>query len=158
MTMLPIKKHLIYFIFLLPFFGYAADGSQLWLRYKPVDVQIQKQRHIRLQDKHETAQLAKQALQNYWRRPWLERRWDKKKGRLKEGYQIKGDASVVYLTAAEPIGLLYGAYHLLRLQETNADMRHLYIEEIPDYDIRILNHWDNLDRTVERGYAGYSLW
>jgi len=156
--MLPIKKHLIFFFFLLPFFGYAEDGSQLWLRYKPVDAQTQKQRHIRLRDKHETALLAQQELDNYWRGPSIEMHLDKKAKRLKEGYQIKGDASTVYLTAAEPIGLLYGAYHLLRLQETKADMRHLYIEEIPDYDIRILNHWDNLDRTVERGYAGYSLW
>src|SRR5690606_21197184 len=158
MTMLPIKKYLLYFSFLLPFFGHAEDGSQLWLRYKPVDAQTQKQRHIRLQDKHETALQAQQELDSYWRGPSIEMHLDKKAKRLKEGYQIKGDASAVYLTAAEPVGLLYGAYHLLRLQETKADMRHLYIEEIPDYDIRILNHWDNLDRTVERGYAGYSLW
>lgn len=158
MMMLPIKKYFFYFIFLLPFFGFAEDGSQLWLRYKPVDAQIQKQRDIRLAIKHETALLAKQELDTYWSGPSVEMRLDRKEGRLKEGYQIKGDASTVYLTAAEPIGLLYGAYHLLRLQETKADMRHLHIEEIPDYDVRILNHWDNLDRTVERGYAGYSLW
>ncbi|MCC2599218.1 alpha-glucuronidase [Sphingobacterium sp. FBM7-1] len=158
MMMLPIKKFFFYFIFLLPFFGFAEDGSQLWLRYKPVDAQIKKQRDIRLAIKHETALLAKQELDTYWSGPSVEMRLDKREGRLKEGYQIKGDASTVYLTAAEPIGLLYGAYHLLRLQETKADMRHLHIEEIPDYDVRILNHWDNLDRTVERGYAGYSLW
>lgn len=158
MMMLPIKKYFFYFIFLLPFFGFAEDGSQLWLRYKPVDAQIQKQRDIRLAIKHETALLAKQELDTYWSGPSVEMRLDRKEGSLKEGYQIKGDASTVYLTAAEPIGLLYGAYHLLRLQETKADMRHLHIEEIPDYDVRILNHWDNLDRTVERGYAGYSLW
>ena len=37
-------------------------------------------------------------------------------------------------------------------------MQSLNISERPDYRIRILNHWDNLDGTIERGYAGHSLW
>ena len=44
------------------------------------------------------------------------------------------------------------------MQQTGADLTTLDIEELPSYDIRILNHWDNLERTIERGYAGYSLW
>lgn len=59
-------------------------------------------------------------------------------------------------------GLLYAAYHLIRLQEmqnfgkpSETDQE---ITENPAYDLRILNHWDNLDRSIERGYAGKSLW
>lgn len=55
-------------------------------------------------------------------------------------------------------GLLYAAYHLIRLQETDIDLGHLDIKEKPAYEYRILNHWDNLDGTIERGYAGHSLW
>lgn len=55
-------------------------------------------------------------------------------------------------------GLLYAAYHLIRLQETGIDLGHLDIKEKPAYEYRILNHWDNLDGTIERGYAGHSLW
>lgn len=145
-------------ILLFPCFLYAEDGSHLWLRYIPVDEHIARQRTISLHDKDETAQLAKQELDSYWRGPSISLRLDKKVKKLKDGYQIKGDGSRVHVVAAEPAGLLYGAYHLLRLQGTGANIHNLHIEEIPDYDIRILNHWDNLDRTVERGYAGYSLW
>ncbi|MGO1242657.1 alpha-glucuronidase [Sphingobacterium sp. JB170] len=156
--MFPRKKHLLFLIVLLPFLAHAQEGSQLWLRYKPVEKHIASQRRIGLRDQHKTAQLARKELERYWSGPTIEMHIDKGAKRLKEGYQIKGSASGIHLNAAEPIGLLYGAYHLLRLQETKADMRNLFLEEIPDYDIRILNHWDNLDRTVERGYAGYSLW
>jgi len=116
------------------------------------------QRTISLQAKDQTAQLAKQELEKYWRGSSISLRLDKKIKKLRDGYQIKGDGTGVEVVAAKPAGLLYAAYHLLRLQETETDIEHLDIEEIPDYDIRILNHWDNLDRTVERGYAGYSLW
>lgn len=156
--MLPIKRHLLYVIFLLPFFVQAEDGSQLWLRYKPVDEHIAKQRNINLHGTHDIAQLAKQELDTYWAGQSVALRLDKKAKKLKEGYRIKGNASGIEIVAAEPVGLLYGAYHLLRLQETEEDIQNVHIEEIPAYDIRILNHWDNLDRTVERGYAGYSLW
>ena len=55
-------------------------------------------------------------------------------------------------------GLLYAAYHLLRLQAEGADCTRLDIAEEPAFDVRVLNHWDNLDGTIERGYAGKSLW
>ena len=61
------------------------------------------------------------------------------------------------ITAASDAGLLYGAYHLLRLQQTGKDCASLNISEVPAYDLRILNHWDNPDGTVERGFAGHSI-
>ena len=77
-----------------------------------------------------------------------------------EGYHIRlsDDGRQVVISSIGEQGLLYGAFHLLRLQESGADLSRLNITERPAYDLRILNHWDNLDRTVERGYAGQSLW
>lgn len=80
----------------------------------------------------------------------------------KEGYIIRtvvhgNQRTTVVASAGEP-GLLYAVYHLLRLIQTDNYNNSLEITEQPRYDIRILNHWDNLDGTVERGYAGYSIW
>ena len=55
-------------------------------------------------------------------------------------------------------GLLYGAFRLLRLVQTRQPLDRLDIAEAPKVKLRLLNHWDNLDRTVERGYSGASLW
>lgn len=54
--------------------------------------------------------------------------------------------------------MLYGAFHFLRLLQTGQSIERLSLESSPRARVRILNHWDNLDRTVERGYAGFSLW
>ena len=76
-----------------------------------------------------------------------------------EGFSIAGNVNEgVTISASAEIGLLYAAYHLLRLQETGMVSSSIDITEKPACDVRILNHWDNLDGTVERGYAGYSLW
>jgi len=55
-------------------------------------------------------------------------------------------------------GALYGAFHYLRLLQTGADASRLDVRERPRVALRVLNHWDNLDRTIERGYAGFSRW
>ena len=55
-------------------------------------------------------------------------------------------------------GVLYGSFHFLRLLQTEQSIRQLDIVSAPRIHHRMLNHWDNLDRTVERGYAGFSLW
>lgn len=79
-----------------------------------------------------------------------------------EGYTIqtirKGKHTVTLVAAQEETGVLYGVFHLLRLLQTQQDISHLAIVEVPKIKLRMLNHWDNLDRTVERGYAGFSLW
>ena len=79
-----------------------------------------------------------------------------------EGYIIrsinrKGNDYTV-LAAQTDEGLLYGTYHLLRLIQTEEFSNYIDIIENPSYQLRLLNHWDNLNRTVERGYAGYSIW
>ena len=79
-----------------------------------------------------------------------------------EGYILKSvnKKNKIYtvVTANSDAGLLYGVYHLLRLIQTSQFDENLNITEQPTYNHRLLNHWDNLDRTVERGYAGYSIW
>jgi alpha-glucuronidase len=55
-------------------------------------------------------------------------------------------------------GALYGTFHFLRLLQTGAAIDHLDVKERPRFARRILNHWDNLDGSIERGYAGKSLW
>lgn len=151
-------RHLFLLISLFSGLLYAEDGSRLWLRYTAVDDHTARQRTINLQHSDAITQLAKKELDSYWRGPSVSMHVDRKAAHLKEGYQIKTEKGRIAIYAAAPVGLLYGAYHLLRLQHTGADVHSLNVEEIPSYDIRMLNHWDNLDRTVERGYAGYSLW
>ena len=65
---------------------------------------------------------------------------------------------VIIIAANEDIGVLYGVFHFLRLLQTNQNIENINIESFPKIKLRLLNHWDNLDRTVERGYAGFSIW
>lgn len=79
-----------------------------------------------------------------------------------EGFIIKtissNNTSAILIAAPEEVGVLYGAFHFLRLLQTNTSIKNLSIEQSPKIKLRLLNHWDNLDRTVERGYAGFSIW
>jgi len=79
-----------------------------------------------------------------------------------DGYLIKsvgsGKNQHLLITANNDKGVLYGSFHLLRLLQTHQSIDHLNICEIPKIKCRILNHWDNLDGSAERGYAGASLW
>ena len=94
-------------------------------------------------------------LQTYWQGgPVVLKR---QKGLTKDGYTIKSQNGKTVIAAANDAGLLYGAYHLLRLQQTGQPTASLDISEQPFYDLRILNHWDNPNGTVERGFAGKSI-
>src|SRR5690606_33345836 len=79
-----------------------------------------------------------------------------------EGYlllttTVQGKNATVIAANADT-GVLYGVLHLLRLVQTTRPIDNLDIASAPKVRHRVLNHWDNLDRTVERGYAGFSLW
>lgn len=67
-------------------------------------------------------------------------------------------AGVTIIAGNTDVAVLYGAFALLRYLATNGDPARLDLESSPKIKYRLLNHWDNLDRTVERGYAGQSLW
>lgn len=79
-----------------------------------------------------------------------------------EGYlidYISGDKKQIVVVSNQSVGALYGSFHLLRLLMSGADLATLLpIAESPKITHRVLNHWDNLDRTVERGYSGFSIW
>jgi alpha-glucuronidase len=79
-----------------------------------------------------------------------------------EGYVIRsvtlrGRAATV-IAANSDIGVLYGAFHFLRLLQTGQGSSPLDLASQPRTKVRVLDHWDNLDRHVERGYAGQSIW
>ncbi len=167
-----MKKYLILLFTVLTSLHVSAqsDGSQLWLGKQYANsCQVISQ----LPD-DATAKIAKQELENNWRGKNVELKIDKSLN-LGEGYNIyarpaqQGD-NIQYeatITASNPIGLLYGAYELIRLQNTDAyntgsgNQQHFSkaIDETekPQVGLRILNHWDNLDGSIERGYAGKSI-
>jgi alpha-glucuronidase len=80
----------------------------------------------------------------------------------KDGFIIKtisiNNKKNIIITGKSDIAVLYGVFSFLRIIQTNKTIENLAIVDSPKIDVRILNHWDNLDRTVERGYAGFSLW
>lgn len=167
-----MKKYLILLITVLTSLHVSAqsDGSQLWLGKQHANsCQVISQ----LPD-DATAKIAKQELENNWRGKNVELKIDKSLN-LGEGYNIyarpaqQGD-NIQYeatITASNPIGLLYGAYELIRLQNTDAYntgsgnqqnfSKAIDETEKPQVGLRILNHWDNLDGSIERGYAGKSI-
>jgi alpha-glucuronidase len=79
-----------------------------------------------------------------------------------EGYAIRsvrvGGRAMTLIAANSDVGLLHGAFHWLRLAQSGAALDSLDIRSAPKIGLRLLNHWDNLDGTVERGYAGQSIW
>ena len=167
-----MKKYLILLFTVLTSLHVSAqsDGSQLWLGKQYANsCQVISQ----LPD-DATVKIAKQELENNWRGKNVELKIDKALN-LGEGYNIyarpaqQGD-NIQYeatITASNPIGLLYGAYELIRLQNTDAYnsgsgkqqnfSKAINETEKPQVGLRILNHWDNLDGSIERGYAGKSI-
>lgn len=79
-----------------------------------------------------------------------------------EGYLILTkkiqNKNCVAVVANSDVGALYGAFNFLKLLQTHQNIASLAISNTPKIKLRLLNHWDNLDRYVERGYAGASLW
>lgn len=62
------------------------------------------------------------------------------------------------ITSSTDAGVLYGVFHFLQLLQTQKNIQSLHIVSSPKIELRLLNHWDNLNRSVERGYAGFSIW
>ncbi|HEX3250598.1 MAG TPA: alpha-glucuronidase family glycosyl hydrolase, partial [Pyrinomonadaceae bacterium] len=79
-----------------------------------------------------------------------------------EGFRIRtirnGGRQSIVIASTTDIGALYGAFHLLRLLQTEQPIDRLQVDQSPRLKLRLLNHWDNLDGSIERGYAGRSLW
>jgi alpha-glucuronidase len=176
------------FSFFLMYNAEAEDGYKLWLRYQKINnSQLLQQFRtnfstIRVLGTSVTTMAAKQELIK-----GLEGLLDKKISEVKtnesvfvtvvnsevknavssedlkkigdEGFIIKKiSGNKTLITANTDTGLLYGVFHFLRLLQTTQNVQQLSVVSSPKIKIRLLNHWDNLNRTVERGYAGISIW
>jgi alpha-glucuronidase len=79
-----------------------------------------------------------------------------------EGYIIRSISTngknQLIITGKTDVGVLYGVYNFLRILQSHQSIEKLNIVDSPKIKVRVLNHWDNLNRTVERGYAGFSIW
>ena len=140
---------LLFLLFSLVVSIEAEDGHQLWLRNqtaKPVKIVCSRQ--------SVTLDIARQELEQGWQgNPGAEVvltvKYDK---------SIKGDGFILNpsgVQANTDLGVLYGVFDLLRRQKTGQSVKD--ITSNPSYELRLLDHWDNLDGTMERGYAGHSI-
>jgi alpha-glucuronidase len=127
----------------------AEDGHNLWLGAKstsPVKVICSK--------KSATIDIAREELL----KGWMGKAEASVVLTVKPDKSIKGDGFKLSLTgvqASNDLGILYGVYELLRRQQTGVSIKEETIN--PSYERRMLDHWDNLNGTIERGYAGYSI-
>jgi alpha-glucuronidase len=134
---------------------HAEDGSRLWL---PAEKNCRAE--VTSNSEDPTIGLALRELQTQWKGAPVKLVFSAQANQKnEEGYSISGNKrKEVIIKSASSLGLLYGAFHLLRLQQTGDDEGELNISESPAFNLRMLNHWDNIDGSIERGYAGKSLW
>ena len=175
------QKILLYvlnsFVLFVPFCGYvkADDGSRLWLRYD----QLSSRRvgPIAIQGQSATFDVIRRELLGAAlvvgnsddasviiglpQTSTLIRKlgWEPELQKLgPEGFRIRTIRNVVVIASTTDIGALYGTFHFLRLLQTEQPVDRLQIDQRPRLKLRLLNHWDNIDGSIERGYAGKSLW
>lgn len=127
----------------------AEDGHRLWLRQNPVHMA-----QVEAPAGSPTISIAKDELENYYQGSHVMLRIDPSL-HDDEGFVLNGNDDQLTITAHREIGLLYGAYEALRLQATDVLIKDE--QQHPKFKLRLLNHWDNLDGSIERGYAGESI-
>ncbi len=141
----PIRHILFLLLCMFSVSASAEDGSRLWLRYASAGrAQVSG-----------VPGLAMDELRANWQGVPIELK--RQKGMPKEGFRITTEGGQLRLSASTDVGLLYGAYHLLRLQQTGTIGQTVDVEDGPAYELRILDHWDNPDGTIERGFSGHSI-
>ena len=128
---------------------HAEDGSRLWLRYSTVN-----KTEVIAPKSSPTIDIAVDELKKYWNGQKVNLQLLKDKA-LGDGYSIDEQVEgTVTIASSTEVGLLYGTYGLLRTMFTH-DKHH--VSTTPTYSLRLLNHWDNPDGSIERGYAGKSI-
>lgn len=160
--------------------AYANNGYKLWLDYQPIEKEIVKEKYSFINSIHNgeyrydeitinAVSLLKKNISILLSKNF-ETETEKKSGQIKliidgnlseindEGFIIKSDKKSVAIKAKTSIGLLYGVLNLLNKIHRRENIKNLSLTDSPKVKLRILNHWDNIDRTVERGYAGFSIW
>ena len=150
----------------------AEDGYRLWLRYEGIQIKT-----VAVQGRSATFDAIRDELMRAGltqievgkpsviigcpeTSPLITRlNWRADLQRLgPEGFRIRTVNNVIVIASTTDIGALYGAFHFLRLLQTGRPINRLQVDQKPALKLRLLNHWDNLDRSIERGYAGKSLW
>ena len=131
----------------------AEDGHRLWLGYTPAD-----RATVHAPASSPTIDIAVDELHKYFQgsEVTLQKDLALKKTLGNEGFTIQMPSSGPVVQAASDMGLLYGAYELLRRQAIGSQQQ-TTITQVPAFPLRLLNHWDNLDGSIERGYAGKSI-
>ena len=131
----------------------AEDGHRLWLGYTPAD-----RATVHAPASSPTIDIAVDELHKYFQGSEVTLKKDLalKKTLGNEGFTIQMPSSGPVVQAASDMGLLYGAYELLRRQAIGSQQQ-TAITQVPAFPLRLLNHWDNLDGSIERGYAGKSI-
>lgn len=154
----------------------ADTGYELWLNYKPVADQTLRQSYadrlgkIYIGENRFGEAIGNELLLAFDKMlgivPQLA---DKKSASLvmeivkrkelgQEGYKIFARNGQLRIEANSDAGLLYGTYHLIRLMQTQRSLDGIDITEVPKIDLRQLDHWDDMTGSIERGYAGRTLW
>lgn len=179
------KSILFSFSFLLlAAFCKAEDGYRLWLRYDKIDNNILLQQYrnqissFYFEKSSPTLDAARKeiltGLQGLLDKKIIEAKTSSNSSIVistksslvninydvlgNEGFYISSRKNKIFITANTDIGILYGVFHFLRLLQTHQSISQLSITSVPKIQNRILDHWDNLNRTIERGYAGISIW
>ena len=129
----------------------AEDGHDLWLRYNEVN-----KAKVTANKQSATIDIAISELKHYWQGAKVQLVVSEN-GAKDGAFSIKGTQNDVTIEAGTDIGILYGAYDLLRTQGEGQVKKDLTKFSAPAFGIRLLNHWDNLDGSIERGYAGNSI-
>lgn len=177
------KNTLLLFLLLIGSIGASAQttattdtGYELWLNYKPVadsrlkESYIRYCRQIRLAGSRYDEVIAEELERSLKSLLTISPKFISDEGKGiqmsfcsdktlgQEGYIIRNDKKKITIQAYSDAGFLYGTFHLIRLMQCGYPMNRLNIREIPALQLRQLNHWDDLDGNIERGYAGKSLW
>ena len=173
-----MKNTILLLLLFLSSASFAEDGSRLWLRYEPLPSSVTQQytgliQGIEANPQTETAKIAiNEFITDFQKltgkmvalsgKKQANRLVFERNKKMDVAYTIQtrqsSSGTVTVISSPDDLGFLYGVFHLLRLMQTQEDITHLNISEKPSYERRILNHWDNVDGSIERGYAGHSLW
>ena len=153
-----MKKILLsLFAMMLAMSAAAEDGHQLWLRYDTLNqAKVSANRHS------PTIDIAVNELKTFASGQQITLKIDRSLPD-DEGFKLQTDSKQrIVISARRDIGLLYGAYSLLERQHLSAANGQCQLSSVPArnapyYNLRLLNHWDNLDGSIERGYAGESI-
>ena len=151
-----MKKLLLYIsMFFVSLGVYAEDGSQLWLRYDYIGTaDVVSSVHTPVID------VAIKELHDYWKGEKVRLTVNDADERFKQGgnssYVIHRTADGIEIVGSTETSVLYGAYDLLRQQKTGIWTLGKVMSS--PFSLRMLNHWDNINGSIERGYAGKSLW